>query len=158
MKRSRFIEQQIAFALQQAKQGTQVAEATCKMDISEQTFYRWKKKFGGLMSPRVRKLRQLEEENARLRQLLADLSGQGDSPGGNPKKALKPAQRRETLEFLHLCYQVGVRQASQKLPGPRSILYYRSRKAKQAPLRHRIKEIAAIRVRYGYRRIHTLLQ
>ena len=47
MKRSRFTDQQIAFALQQAEQGTQVAEVTRKMGISEQTFYRWKKKFGG---------------------------------------------------------------------------------------------------------------
>lgn len=62
------------------------------------------------------------------------------------------------MEFLRTCYQVSVRRVSQILPGPRSTLYYRSRKAEQAPLRHRIKEIAAIRVRYGYRRIHTLLQ
>ena len=50
MKRSRFTDQQIAFVLKQAEQGTQVAEVTRKMGISEQTFYRWKKKFGGLMS------------------------------------------------------------------------------------------------------------
>jgi putative transposase len=53
---------------------TQVAEVTRKMGISEQTSYRWKKKFGGLMPSEVRKLRQLEEENARLRRLVADLS------------------------------------------------------------------------------------
>jgi len=72
MKRSRFTEQQIAFALHQAEQGTKVAEVTRKMGISEQTFYRWKKKFGGLLPSEVRKLRQLEEENARLRRLVAD--------------------------------------------------------------------------------------
>jgi len=74
MKRSRFTDQLIAFALQQAEQGTQVAEVTRKMGISEQTFYRWKQKYGGLMPSEVRKLRQLEEENARLRRLVADLS------------------------------------------------------------------------------------
>ena len=62
------------------------------------------------------------------------------------------------MEFLRICYHVSVRRASQTLPGPRSTLYYRSRRPEQAPLRHRIKEIAVIRVRYGYRRIHTLLQ
>ena len=51
-----------------------MAEVTRKMGISEQTFYRWKKKFGGLLPSEVRKLRQLEEENARLRRLVADLS------------------------------------------------------------------------------------
>ena len=74
MKRSRFTDQQIALALQQAEQGTAVGEVIRKMGISEQTFYRWKKKFGGLTPSEVRKLRQLEEENARLRRLVADLS------------------------------------------------------------------------------------
>jgi putative transposase len=66
IKRSRFTGQQIASASQQAEQGTAVGEVIRKMDISEQTFYRWKKKFGGLIPPEVRKLRQLEEENAWL--------------------------------------------------------------------------------------------
>ncbi len=74
MKRSRFTEQQIAFALQQAEQGRAVAEVTRKMGISEQTFYRWKKKFGGLMPSEVWKLRQPEEENARLRRPVADFT------------------------------------------------------------------------------------
>ena len=62
------------------------------------------------------------------------------------------------MEFLRLCYQVSTRRASQTLSAPRATLYYRSRKPEQAHLRHRIKEIATVRVRYGYRRIHTLLQ
>jgi len=62
------------------------------------------------------------------------------------------------VELLRTCYQVSIRRASQTLPGPRSTFYYRSRKPEQAPLRQRIKEIASVRVRYGYRRIHTLLQ
>jgi putative transposase len=74
MKRSRFTEQQIAFTLQQAEQGTPVAEVVRKMGISEQTFYRWKKKYGGLMPSEVRKLKQLQEENTRLKRLVADLS------------------------------------------------------------------------------------
>ena len=60
--------------------------------------------------------------------------------------------------MLCLCYQVSVRRAVQTLAAPRATLYYRPRKAEQAPLRNRIKEIATVRVRYGYRRIHTLLQ
>jgi len=59
---------------------------------------------------------------------------------------------------LRICYQVSIRRATQTLSAPRATLYYRSRKAEQAPLRKRIKEIATVRVRYGYRRIHTLLQ
>lgn len=74
MKRSQFTEQQIAFALQQAEQGTSVGAVIRKMGISEQTFYRWKRRYGGLMPSEVRKLRQLEEEKTRLRRLVADLS------------------------------------------------------------------------------------
>ena len=74
MKRSRFTDRQIAFALQQAEAGTGVLEGCRTMGVAEQTFYRWKKKFGGLMPSEVRKLRQLEEENFRLRGWVADLS------------------------------------------------------------------------------------
>ncbi len=74
MKRSRFTEQQIAFALQQAEQGTRVSETCRKMGITEQTFYTWKKKYGCLMPLEVRKLRQMEKKNRRLRRLVADLS------------------------------------------------------------------------------------
>jgi len=74
MKRARFTEQQIAFALHQSEQGTSVGEIARKMGSSEQTFYRWKKKYGGLMPPEVRKLKQLQEENTRLKRLVADLS------------------------------------------------------------------------------------
>ena len=74
MKRSRFTDRQIAFALQQAEAGTGVLEVCRKMGVAEQTFYRWKKKFGGLMPSEVSNLRQLEEENFRLRGWVADLS------------------------------------------------------------------------------------
>ena len=74
MKRSRFTEQQIAFALQQAEQGTQVGEVTRKMGISEQTFYRWKKQFAGVGLSEVRELRSLRHENSKLKQLVADLT------------------------------------------------------------------------------------
>lgn len=74
MKKSRFTEQQIAFALQQAESGTPVEEVCRKLGISEGTFYRWKKVYGGLMPSEVRKLRHLEEENTRLRKLVADLT------------------------------------------------------------------------------------
>ncbi|GAD55797.1 mobile element protein [Limimaricola cinnabarinus LL-001] len=74
MKKSKFNDQQIAFALQQAEQGTAVEEVCRKMGVSQATFYRWKKVYGGLMPSEVRRLKQLEEENARLRRLVADLS------------------------------------------------------------------------------------
>ncbi len=74
MKKTKFTEEQIAFALRQAETGTRVAEVCRKMGISDATFYNWKKKYGGLGISEVRRLKQLEEENRKLKQLVADLS------------------------------------------------------------------------------------
>lgn len=74
MKRTKFTEQQIVFALKQAETGTRVDEVCRKMGISEATFYNWKKKYGGLGVSELRELKQLKEENARLKQIVADLS------------------------------------------------------------------------------------
>lgn len=74
MKRSKFTEQQIVFALKQAETGVSVAEVCRKLGISEATFYNWKKKYDGLGAAELRRLRQLEEENSRLKQIVADLT------------------------------------------------------------------------------------
>ena len=73
MKR-KYTDEQIAFALKQAELGTPVAEVIRKMGITEQTYYNWKKKYGGLGLSELRRLKQLEEENRRLKQMVADLS------------------------------------------------------------------------------------
>ena len=74
MKKSKFTEEQIAFALRQAETGMRVGEVCRKMGISEGTFFRWKKKYGGLGVSELRRLKQLEEENRRLKRMVADLS------------------------------------------------------------------------------------
>jgi len=74
MKRKRFTEEQIAFALRQAEAGTPVEEVCRRMGVSEPSFYRWKKRFAGMGVPEIRRLRQLEEENKKLKQLVADLT------------------------------------------------------------------------------------
>ena len=74
MKKSKFTESQIVFALQQAESGVTVAEVCRKLGISEATFYSWKKKYGGLNPVELRRLRQLEEENAQLKRIVADLT------------------------------------------------------------------------------------
>ena len=74
MKRTRYTEEQIAFALRQAESGTPVAEVIRKMGITEPTFYRWKKQFAGMGVAEIRRLKQLEDENARLKKLVADLT------------------------------------------------------------------------------------
>ncbi len=74
MKKTKFTEAQIVFALRQADSGVRVDEVCRKMGISEATYYNWKKKFGGLGVTELRRLRQLEDENNRLKQIVADLT------------------------------------------------------------------------------------
>ncbi len=74
MKKSKFTEAQIVFALKQAETGTTVDEVCRKLGITQATFYNWKKKYGGLGVSDLRKMRHLEEENSQLKKLVADLS------------------------------------------------------------------------------------
>ena len=74
MKKKRFTEEQIAYALAQESTGQTIAEICRKLGVSEQTFYRWKKKFGSMGVAEVRRLKQLDDENAKLKRLVADLS------------------------------------------------------------------------------------
>jgi len=74
MKKSRFTDEQIAFALRQAESGVSVEEVCRKLGVSQQTFYRWKKKFAGMGLAELRRLKSIEEENKRLKSLVADLS------------------------------------------------------------------------------------
>ena len=72
--KKKFTEEQIAFALKQVEHETPVLEVVRKMSISKQTFYRWKNKYDGLGMSELRRLKQLEEENRKLKQMVADLS------------------------------------------------------------------------------------
>ena len=74
MKRSKFTDSQISLLLRQAEEGVPVEEVCRKVGISIQTFYRWRKKYGGLMPSEMKRLKQLGEENHNLKHLVADLS------------------------------------------------------------------------------------
>ena len=74
MMASKFSESQIAFVLRQGEEGTSVEEVCRKAGISQATYYNWKKKYGGLMPSEMKRLRQREEENSRLKRIVADLS------------------------------------------------------------------------------------
>ena len=74
MKRSRFTEEQIVYAVRQAESGTPVGDLCRLLGVAEPTFYAWKKKYAHLGVSELRRLRQVEDENSRLKRLVADLS------------------------------------------------------------------------------------
>ena len=74
MRKTAFTEEQVTYALRQAEAGTAVTEVCRKLGVSAQTFYRWKRKYAGMGVGELRRLRQLEDENRKLKQLGADLT------------------------------------------------------------------------------------
>lgn len=101
MKKSKSTEDQIAFALNQAELGTSVEEVGRKMGINDATFYVWRKKYAGVVPSELRRLRQLEEENRKLKQIVANLSSDRAvlPTGSRYKKArsLRNAARRRPI-------------------------------------------------------------
>nr|WP_116544951.1 IS3 family transposase [Pontibacter virosus] len=159
MKKSKFTEAQIIFALKQSETGVKVEEVCRKMGISEATFYNWKKKYGGLGVSELRKLRQLEEENRQLKQLVADLSLDKQMlQDGAAKKALKPAQLKGLASGLTDDYRVSITRACKVVRFHRSGWYYRSKARDSSVIRKRMQEIAQVRIRYGFWRIFILLR
>ncbi len=148
MKKSKFTDAQIAFVLRQAEEGTAIGEVCRKAGISEATFYNWRKKYGGLMPSEMRRLKQLEEENTKLKKLVGgSLFGSGDAAGRSGKKALKPARRRQLVDDVRGAWKVSIRRACAVIRMEPSTYHYRGKRRSQAALIGRIKEIAATRVR-----------
>lgn len=149
MKKTRYTEEQIAFALKQTETGTRVEEVYRKMGISESTFYNWKKKFGGMGMTELRRLRQLEEENQRLKRLVADLSLDKEMlQEVIKKKVLRPVQKREAVTWSLEAYRIGLRRGCRLMMQNRTVYHYQSRRDDRT-VTQRIREIAETRIRYG---------
>jgi putative transposase len=133
MKRKRFTDEQIAFALRQAEAGTSVEEFCRKLGNSEPTFYRWKKQFAGMGVAEIRRLKQLEE-NKRLKVQSAALHGRRPHPrqdhaaGRRAPKMVTPSRRRSVVEHLRSAYQVSERRACRATGFHRSSQRYRTRR------------------------------
>ena len=111
MRKSKFTEAYIAFALGKAEQGTRVKEVCRKFGISPATFHNWKKQCGGIGVSELRRLKQLEEENRQPKQLVSDLSLDKQMLQDVIKNALTARRKRTLVEHLVGSYRVSVRRA-----------------------------------------------
>lgn len=127
MKKSRFSEEQIAYALRMADGGMPVVDVCRQIGISEATFYTWKKKYGELGVSELRKLRQLEDENARLRRIVANLTlDKQILQEVVKKKALRAAKRRELAVWMQERFKVSVHRSCRLALLQRSSWYAKS--------------------------------
>ena len=107
----------------------------------------------------ARRLKALEDENAKLKKLLGRGDArQRDAEGYRSKKMVTPAARREAVAHLRVAYEVSERRACSALGADRTSVRYRSSRPDDAAVRARLRELAAIRRRFGYRRLHILLR
>ena len=114
MKKTKFTEAQVVFAIKQSETGVSVGEICRKMGISQATFYNWKKKFGGLGITELRRLRELEQENHQLKKLVADLSLDKHMLQEVLKKKLSRQHKANSLPRI-LSSSTGCRSGGQRL-------------------------------------------
>ena len=116
MKASKFSDAQKAFILKQGADGMPVADICRKAGISQATYFNWKKRYDGLLPTEMRRLKQLEDENGKLKKLVADLSlGQRDASGRDPPKALRPVRKRKLVDETRGEWGVSIRRACRVL-------------------------------------------
>ncbi|WP_420822875.1 IS3 family transposase [Sphingomonas solaris] len=159
MKRKQFSEEQIIGILKEAEAGAVVTELCRRHGMSSATYYAWKAKYGGLEVSDAKRLRALEEENARLKRLLADTML--DNAGLKDllsKKLVTPAAKRQAVAHLQATLGMSERRACMVVGADRTSMRYRSCRADDGDLRSRLCELAQQRRRFGYRRLHVLLR
>ncbi|MEM9060717.1 MAG: IS3 family transposase [Pseudomonadota bacterium] len=159
MKRSRFSEEQVITILKQHESVVSTADVCREHGISSATFYKWKAKFGGMDVSDARKLKVLEDENAKLKKLLAEqMLDNAMLKDVASRKLVTPAAKRDAVAHLCKVHEVSQRRACSVLGVDRSSVRYRSVRPDDDDLRKAMKEVAVERRRFGYRRVHLMLE
>jgi putative transposase len=159
MKRKRFREEQIIGILKEHDLGAKTADLCRKHGISEATFYNWKSKFGGMDVSEAKRLKQLQDENGKLKKLLADAMLDNAGPEGSAvKKMVTPAVKREAVAHLKTNHEMSERRACRVIGCQRMTVRYRSRRPDDPALRERLRALARERRRFGYRRLLIFLR
>ncbi|MGE4148245.1 MAG: IS3 family transposase [Hyphomicrobiaceae bacterium] len=159
MRKSRFTEEQIIAILKEQEAGDKTADVCRRHGISQPTLYAWKAKFGGMDASDARRLKALEEENRKLKTLLAEqVMENATLKELLGKKLLTPAARRAAVSWAIETKDYGQHRACELIGIAPRVYCYRSRRPDDSALRNRLKALAAERRRFGYRRLHLLLQ
>ncbi len=159
MCKSRFTETELVYAVKQVEAGVAVAEVARKYGVSLKTIYAWRAKYGSLSVSEVARLKQLEEENRKLKQMVAELALDKQMlQDVLRKKIVRPAVRRELVHHAMALFRVSERRACRSFGWPRNTQRYRPRRDPALALRIRLRDLAMNRPRYGYRRLWVLLR
>ncbi|WP_205511739.1 IS3 family transposase [Rhodopseudomonas sp. BR0M22] len=158
MNRARFTEEQIIAVLKEHEAGAKTADLARKHGICEATLYNWKAKFGGMDASEAKRLRQLEDENAKLKKLLAEQMLDAAALRELLSKMVGPAAKREAVAHLQTVMDLLERRACQIVGADRKMVRYRSHRPPDTELRARLRDLANERRRFGYRRLHVLLR
>ena len=158
MKRARFTEEQIIGILQEHEAGAKCPDLCRKHGMSEGTFYAWKSRFGGMTVPDAKRLKALEDENGKLKRLLADTVLDMSAMRELLAKVVGPVVQREAVAHLQAKMGLSERRACQIVGADRKMIRYQSQRAPDIALRTRLRDLANERRRFGYRRLFILLR
>ncbi|MER8880223.1 IS3 family transposase [Mesorhizobium sp. M0684] len=159
MKRSRFSEEEIIGILKEHEAGVSVADLCRKHGVSDASIYNWKARFGGIDVSEARRLKALEDENTRLKRLLADAmldNAALKDLGG--KEMVTPAAKRKAVARLKEGFGMSERRACKAIGCCRMTVRYETSRPDDRELRERMKAIAQERRRFGYRRLLVMLR
>ncbi|HEJ7891044.1 TPA: IS3 family transposase [Serratia liquefaciens] len=159
MRKIRFTEHQIIAVLKSVEAGRTVKDVCREAAISEASYYNWKAKYGGMEAADIKKIKDLEDENRRLKQMFADLSLECQAlKDVIEKKPLKPAIKRELVSYLTAQFAMSLRQACRTLSLSRTVYFYQPDARRDEPVIHALTELAERYPRYGFKKQFQLLR
>nr|WP_275984253.1 IS3 family transposase [Klebsiella pneumoniae] len=159
IRKARFTEHQIIAVLKSVEAGRTVKDVCREAGISEASYYNWKAKFGGMEASDIKKMKDLEDENRRLKQMFADLSLECRAlKDVIEKKPLKPAIKRELVSYLTAQFAMSLRQACRILSLSRTVFRYQPDTQRDEPVIMALTVAAERYPRYGFKKLFQVLR
>ncbi|HBW8316255.1 IS3 family transposase [Klebsiella pneumoniae] len=159
MRKARFTEHQIIAVLKSVEAGRTVKDVCREAGISEASYYDWKAKYGGMEASDIKKMKDLEDENRRLKQMFADLSLECRAlKDVIEKKPLKPAIKRELASYLITQFAMSVRQACRTLSLSRTVYFYQADTRRDEPVIEALSVMAERYPKYGFKKLFQVLR